>query len=89
MLAALSTPEPSTHDHRRFGLDKIVFGVTALIALAFVVWGFVGTATLSTSSTSVLTWVMTNTGWLFVLTASLFVVFVLWLAISRYGRIPL
>ncbi|MGH3354697.1 MAG: BCCT family transporter, partial [Nocardioidaceae bacterium] len=42
-----------------------------------------------TSSTSVLTWVMTNTGWLFVLTASLFVVFVLWLAISRYGRIPL
>jgi choline/carnitine/betaine transport len=89
LLAALSTPEPTTHDRRRFGLDKVVFGVTAVIALAFVVWGFVGTASLSTTSSSALDWVMTNTGWLFVLTASLFVVFVLWLAVSRYGRIPL
>ena len=32
---------------------------------------------------------MDNTGWLFVLTASGFVVFVLWLALSRYGNIPL
>ena len=32
---------------------------------------------------------MTNTGWVFVLTASMFVVFVLWLAASKYGNIPL
>ena len=32
---------------------------------------------------------MDNTGWVFVLTASGFVVFVLWLALSRYGKIPL
>ena len=32
---------------------------------------------------------MTNTGWLFVLTASAFVVFVIWLAVSRFGNIPL
>jgi choline/carnitine/betaine transport len=32
---------------------------------------------------------MHNLGWLFVLLASAFVVFVLWLAASRYGRIPL
>ncbi len=36
-----------------------------------------------------LTWAMTNTGWLFVLTSSGFVVFVLWLALSRFGNIPL
>jgi choline-glycine betaine transporter len=33
--------------------------------------------------------VMDNTGWLFVLAASGFVVFVLWLALGRYGNIPL
>jgi choline/carnitine/betaine transport len=32
---------------------------------------------------------MDNTGWLFVLTGSGFVVFVLWLALGRYGTIPL
>ena len=32
---------------------------------------------------------MTNAGWLFVLTASAFVVFVLWLALSKFGNIPL
>jgi choline/carnitine/betaine transport len=91
MLQALSTPDPEStgQDQRKFGLDKLVFGISAVLALAFVAWGFVGTASLSTTSTSVLDWVMTNTGWLFVLTASLFVVFVLWLAASRYGKIPL
>ncbi len=32
---------------------------------------------------------MDNTGWLFVLTASGFVVFVLWLALGKFGSIPL
>jgi choline/carnitine/betaine transport len=71
------------------GLDWVVFGVTAVIALGFLVWGFVSTASLATASGSALTWVMDNTGWLFVLTASAFVVFVLWLALGRYGNIPL
>lgn len=71
------------------GVDWVVFGVTAVIALGFLVWGFVSTASLATASGNALTWVMDNTGWLFVLTASAFVVFVLWLALGRYGNIPL
>jgi choline/carnitine/betaine transport len=73
----------------RPGLDRVVFGVTAAIALAFLVWGFVSTSSLATASGEALGWTMTNTGWLFVLTASGFVVFVLWLALSRFGTIPL
>jgi choline/carnitine/betaine transport len=88
MLAALSSP-PTAPDERRFGLDKVVFGVSAAVSLAFVAWGVLDTASLATTSSDVLTWVMTNTGWLFVLTASLFVLFVLWLAASRYGKVPL
>ncbi|WP_193043919.1 BCCT family transporter [Mycolicibacterium baixiangningiae] len=71
------------------GLDWVVFGVTAVIALAFLVWGFVSTESLADASGNALSWVMDNTGWLFVLTASGFVVFVLWLALGRYGNIPL
>ncbi|ABL82113.1 MULTISPECIES: BCCT family transporter [unclassified Nocardioides] len=73
----------------RAGLDRVVFGVTAAIAVAFLVWGFVSTSTLASASSDALGWTMTNTGWLFVLTASGFVVFVLWLALSRFGNIPL
>jgi choline/carnitine/betaine transport len=71
------------------GLDRTVFGVTAGIAIAFLVWGFVSTSSLATASSKALTWVMEDTGWLFVLTASAIVVFVIWLAASRYGDIPL
>jgi choline/carnitine/betaine transport len=74
---------------RNRGLDKVVFGITAIIALGFLVWGFVSTATLANASGSALTWIMDNTGWLFALTASGFVVFVLWLALGKFGSIPL
>ncbi len=71
------------------GVDWVVFSVVAVLALAFVLWGFFGTDSLSAVSTSALNGVMTGAGWAFVLTASLFVVFVLWLAMSRFGNIPL
>jgi choline/carnitine/betaine transport len=71
------------------GLDKVIFGVTGALAIAFVVWGFAGTGSLSTASSVALAWVTENTGWIFVSLASLFVVFVLWLAIGRFGNIPL
>jgi len=70
-------------------LDKVVFGVTAAIAVLFLIWGFVSTDSLAGVSDTSLAWTMRNTGWLFVLTSSAFVVFVLWLALSRFGNIPL
>ncbi|WP_033436248.1 BCCT family transporter [Saccharothrix sp. NRRL B-16314] len=69
--------------------DRVVFGVAAVVALAFVGWGILGTESLATASKTALTWVISNLGWAFVLTASGFVLFALWLALSRYGRIPL
>ncbi|HEX8780523.1 MAG TPA: BCCT family transporter [Nocardioides sp.] len=86
---ALDFPLEPDHQVSSGGLDKIVFGVSAVVALAFLAWGFISTASLSDVSGKSLTWVMTNTGWLFVLTASAFVLFVLWLALGKYGRIPL
>ncbi|MBT2551731.1 BCCT family transporter, partial [Arthrobacter sp. ISL-5] len=75
--------------NRKLTLDKVTFGITGAIAVAFVAWGFVGRDSLSVTSTSVLNWVMEYTGWLFMVTASLFVIFVLWLALGKFGNIPL
>jgi choline/carnitine/betaine transport len=93
----VAIPHPALHysvdeelqSNRRTGIDYVVFGVTAAIAVGFLVWGFVSTPSLKTASGAALTWVMGNTGWLFILTASGFVVFVLWLALGRFGAIPL
>ncbi|GAA1958294.1 BCCT family transporter [Nocardioides panacihumi] len=100
LVDALATPASDVVPHpaldvaappraRRQGLDKIVFGVTALLAVAFLVWGFVSTGSLADASGRALSLVMDDAGWLFVLTASGFVVFVIWLAASRFGEIKL
>ncbi|MDO4244357.1 MAG: BCCT family transporter [Actinomyces sp.] len=70
-------------------LDKIVFGVTAVVSLSFVLWGVLSPLSLGDASQAGLTWVVDNTGWLFALAATGFVFFILWLAASRYGAIPL
>lgn len=75
--------------NRRLTLDKATFGITGVLALAFVAWGFLGRDSLAATSTLALDWVMEYTGWLFMVLASLFVVFVLWLALGKWGNIPL
>ncbi|MEU8800590.1 BCCT family transporter [Spirillospora sp. NPDC048819] len=74
---------------RRTRTDWIVYGVTAVLSLAFVLWGAAWTDSLSSSAQSTLDWLLANVGWLFVLAATGFVLFSLWLAFSRYGKIPL
>ncbi|MDI3196068.1 BCCT family transporter [Pseudarthrobacter sp. AL07] len=75
--------------NRKLTLDKATFGITGAVALAFVAWGFLGRDSLAATSTTALNWVMEYTGWLFMVLASLFVVFVLWLALGKWGNIPL
>lgn len=87
--AALPGSEAGLPGQDRPQTDRIVFGVTAVLTLAFVVWGATATDSLTDVSTTLLGGLMHNGGWAFMLAASGFVVFALWLAISRYGRIHL
>ncbi|MFJ8587382.1 BCCT family transporter [Streptomyces sp. NPDC093595] len=82
---------PGRHPHEAKPpvTDRVVFGVTAVLTLAFVVWGSTATKSLESVSDTMLSGLMHNGGWAFVLAASGFVVFALWLAVSRYGRIEL
>nr|WP_307624269.1 BCCT family transporter [Streptomyces sp. V3I7] len=79
----------SPHETRRPETDVVVFGVTAAATLAFIIWGALATQSLKDVSNALLRGLMHNAGWAFVLAASAFVVFALWLAISRYGKITL
>ncbi|WP_372906768.1 BCCT family transporter [Kocuria flava] len=71
------------------GLDRTILVVTGALVVGFVLWGFLGTESLSSASSAALAWVLESTGWVFVLLASFFVAFVLWLALGRFGAIPL
>ncbi|WP_299534636.1 BCCT family transporter [uncultured Streptomyces sp.] len=82
-------PEQDAHHARRPVTDWVVFGVTAVLTLAFVLWGSIGTDSLESVSTKALGGLMHNAGWAFIVAASAFVIFALWLAISRYGTISL
>jgi choline/carnitine/betaine transport len=79
----------SPEESARPRTDLVVFGVAAVLTLAFVVWGATATDTLESVSGKLLDGTIRNGGWAFVLAASGFVVFALWLAMSRYGRITL
>src|SRR3712207_678893 len=85
---AIAEPPPCIAD-RHAAVDRVLFAIAAVMALGFVVWGFVSPTGLGTVSGSLLGWITGNLGWLFVLLASAFVVFVIWLAAGKYGRIPL
>lgn len=83
------TEEARQDRHLEGKIDWIVFGITSITAIAFILWGFLSQLTLAAGASAAQSWVIINFGWFFVLTSTLFVIFVLWLAASRYGRIPL
>lgn len=74
---------------KQAGIDWKVFGVAAALAIAFVAWGVISPDSVGAFGSSALTWVMDNFGWMFVFAASAFVVFVLWVALGKFGAIPL
>lgn len=59
------------------------------MTLAFIVWGFTSPTGLGSVADHALDWVITNTGWIFVIAATVFTIFVLVVAAKSFGRIPL
>ncbi|TWS27590.1 BCCT family transporter [Tsukamurella conjunctivitidis] len=84
----MATVTNKAGDHRRT-TDWVVFGVTSVAVLAFVLWGFLDSDGLKQTTSDVLNWIITDLGWLFLISASFFVLFAVFLAFSRFGRIPL
>ena len=70
-------------------IDPAVFGVTAILVIGFLTWGLAAPDNLASVGSSVLAWITGTLGWLFILAATGFVLFAVYLAASKYGRIPL
>src|SRR5918995_6428463 len=70
-------------------VDKQVFAIAAAISVAFVFLGVVFDEELATVVGDILNWILTNLGWVFVLSTAAFLGFVLFLAVTPYGRIRL
>lgn len=83
--AGEAPPDP----HQRPSLDRVVFGVAAALATAFVLYGAIDNDSLANGSGKVLVWITDSFGWLFVLSSGMFVVFSAYLAFTRYGNIKL
>ena len=75
--------------HLREHTSPPVFVSSALIAVALVLWGVLSPASLSSAASATNSFIVTNFGWLYVFSASGFLVFVVVLMASRYGRIRL
>ncbi|WP_413334323.1 BCCT family transporter [Brevibacterium sp. GP-SGM9] len=89
LIELLKNPTTALRPFKREGLDRVVFFSAGILAVAFVVWGFVSPDSLGAVAGTLLTGVMDNFGWLFVIAATIFTIFVIVIAVSRFGRIPL
>lgn len=78
-------------DEQRFkyGTDRLVFSLAAVLILGFIAWGVISTESLKSVSDAALSWVVSNTGWMFTSLVSLVLLFMIFLGFSKYGRIPL
>ncbi|MFC7465464.1 BCCT family transporter [Brachybacterium sp. GCM10030252] len=77
-------------DQRRiYHVDKIVFGVAGVLTVAFVIWGIVDPASVGTVANAAYAWTMSHLGWLFNAVATVVLVAMIILSLSRYGKIPL
>ncbi|WP_298577646.1 BCCT family transporter [uncultured Lawsonella sp.] len=76
-------------NYRSFRLDRVIFFVTGILIVSFIIWGITNPEGVSSASTTAFGWAMENAVWLLnaVMVSGVFLM--LYLAFSRYGSVPL
>ncbi|OQO89632.1 multidrug DMT transporter permease [Saccharomonospora piscinae] len=76
---------------RALGLktNPVIFFSSALLVLVFVVVSIAFTDQVDTVFRAASDWAITNLGWFYILGVTSFLVFLLWIAFSRYGHVRL
>ncbi|MEG3631202.1 BCCT family transporter [Streptomyces poriticola] len=85
-------PSPSEIPHSRpvhAAPDRVLVTIGMAAVAAVVLWAWLGEESFDSVSSTSLTWVLNNFGWLFVVAADVFLVLCLVIAFSRFGRIRL
>ncbi|HVF02411.1 MAG TPA: BCCT family transporter [Rubrobacteraceae bacterium] len=70
-------------------IDRSVFGIAVGISVLFVLWGVLFTDNLASVASTTLSYLISTYGWVFVLATFGFLLFVGYLALSRYGKVRL
>lgn len=66
-----------------------IFYISAVLVALFVLWGAISPSSLSDVASRALDWMITTFGWFYMLITAFFVLFIIVLAISPYGKIKL
>ncbi|PRZ07669.1 choline/carnitine/betaine transport [Isoptericola halotolerans] len=76
---------------RRLGLrtDPIIFFVSAALMVLFLVVLMIFPAPIGSAFGSAREWIVTNLGWFFILGVTVWLLFLVWVALSRYGHLRL
>ena len=67
----------------------IVFYVSAAFAVGFILWGAFAPGNFGAVTQGIFDWVVTNLGWFYLLAGNFFLLFVVILALSKYGKLRL
>lgn len=97
LASLLATDTPAPHATEEVELqseadspvDWLIAGPAIAITIAVVAWGMLASDSFANFASSALDFIVTNFGWAFVLFSTVFVVFVLVVAFSNFGRIKL
>lgn len=73
----------------RFGLDRGLFVVTAVLIVAFIAWGLISPASVGNVAGTAFAWAMENAGWLLNIVMILGIIIMITVALSRFGSITL
>lgn len=68
---------------------NIVFYISAPLVALFVAWGFFSPGSLATASEAALGFTLNNFGWFYMLSTAFIIIFVLFLALSPFGKLRL
>lgn len=74
---------------RVYRTDWLVFGVAAAFVVAFIGWGIFGGESLASTAQTTLDWIIEYTAVFFTSTATAILLFMVFLGVSKYGRIRL
>ncbi|WP_193510338.1 choline BCCT transporter BetT [Cryobacterium sp. BB736] len=76
-------------EHRTARINWRVLVVSSVVILVFSVWVMLVPDSARATMLSVVNWIATNLGWYYVLTVTLVIGFVLWVAFSKEGKVRL
>ncbi|MDO5044646.1 MAG: BCCT family transporter [Coriobacteriia bacterium] len=83
-------PGISIEDQKiRYSIDKLVLFPVGILVAAFVLWGIIAPDQVLQVSSATLTWIMDNLGWVFNTLAIALPIFLVVVAFSKFGTIPL